>query len=151
MTAPEIANRLLGTWRMLSWTREVVGSAESTDAFGPSPQGYITYTPDGRVMVLVLQQNRPMPSQVPPTPQEKAQLFDSMFAYSGTYTVEEDRVVHHIDASWNEAWTGTHQIRLCELAGERLTYRSPPTRDPMDGRDCVYRVQFEKLPPLNPR
>ena len=25
-------------------------------------------------------------------------LFDTMLAYSATYTVEDDRVVHHVDA-----------------------------------------------------
>ena len=145
--AEEIAKRLLGTWRMLSWTRALEDN-ERSDAFGPAPQGYVTYTADGRVIALVLKRHRPMPSQVPPTPAEKIQLFDSIFAYAGTYTVEADRVVHHIDTSWNEAWTGTHQVRLCEFAANRLTYRSLPTRDPMDGRDCIYTIELEKVPPL---
>jgi hypothetical protein len=27
--------------------------------------------------------------------------FDSMLAYSASYTLEEDKVIHHVDASWN--------------------------------------------------
>ncbi len=30
---------LLGTWKMLSWTREVVATGEVTDAMGPDPIG----------------------------------------------------------------------------------------------------------------
>lgn len=145
--AQQMSKQLLGTWRMLSWTRELVGGSERSHAFGPSPQGTITYTPDGRVVVLVVNRPRPMPSQVPPTPEEKIRLFDTVFAYSGTYSVEAACVVHHIDTSWNELWTGSHQIRICSLAGDRLTYRSPPAPDPLDGRDCVYTVEFEKVRP----
>lgn len=136
---------LLGTWRMLSWTREETATGRSSDAFGPNPRGFITYTADGRVMVLVVKRDRPLPNSVPPSEVEKLALFDSMFAYSGTYEVLSDRVIHAIDTSWNEAWTGTRQIRFLELHGDRLTYRGPPAKDPMDGAECVYRVEFEKV------
>jgi hypothetical protein len=136
---------LLGTWTMLSWTREETATGRRSDAFGPSPRGFITYTDDGRVMVLVIKRDRPRPAALPPTDAEKRALFDSMFAYSGTFEVQDDRVIHVIDASWNEAWTGTRQIRFLELNGNRLTYRSPPAPDPMDGAECVYRVEFEKV------
>lgn len=39
-------------------------------------------------------------------------VFDTMFAYSGSYTVEADRVIHHVDMSWNEAWSDTDQLRF---------------------------------------
>ena len=55
-----------------------------------------------------------------------------------------DKVVHHIDASWNEAWRGTNQVRFCELQGRMLTYVSAPARSPMTGRDCVHTVVFER-------
>ena len=34
---------LLGTWRMVSWQREVLATGERTDALGPEPVGYFTY------------------------------------------------------------------------------------------------------------
>lgn len=40
---------LYGTWRLLSWIREVVGTGERSDIFGTSPHGFITYTRDGRM------------------------------------------------------------------------------------------------------
>jgi hypothetical protein len=27
--------------------------------------------------------------------------FDSMLVYSASYTLEKDKVIHHVDASWN--------------------------------------------------
>ena len=33
---------LLGTWKMVSWTKKVVATGETSDAFGPDPVGYIS-------------------------------------------------------------------------------------------------------------
>lgn len=147
-TAPsdssDLRARILGTWRMLSWKRIFVSTGEQRDALGPDPFGYINYAPDGRVMVFVLKSGRPKPKSNPPTTEEKVALFDSMFAYVGTYRVEADRVIHSLDGSWNELWTGTTQTRMLSLQNARLIYTTPETVDPMDGKLCVYRVEFER-------
>lgn len=141
---PDLGSRLLGTWRMLSWKRVLVPSGEESDALGPSPFGYISYAPDGRLMVFVLKSGRPRPQSNPPSPAEKIALFDSLFAYVGSYEVQADRVVHTLDGSWNELWTGTKQTRLLSFDGEHLIYTTPETVDPMDGKLCTYRVEFER-------
>jgi len=33
---------LLDTWKMVSWTKKVVATGETSDAFGPDPVGYIS-------------------------------------------------------------------------------------------------------------
>ena len=141
---PSLREQLIGTWRMLSWKRVLVACAQESDALGPDPFGYINYAPDGRVMVFVLRSGRPRPRSAPPTSQEKLALFDSMFAYVGRYAVEADRVVHTLDGSWNELWTGTTQTRFLAFDGGRLVYTTPETVDPMDGQLCTYRVEFER-------
>jgi len=75
-----------------------------------------------------------------PTDAEKVALYDSMFAYAGTYTVDQEKVSHHIGMSWNQAWTGTVQVQFLRLEEDRLTYTSVPARSPMTGRDCVHSV-----------
>ena len=141
---PDLGSRLLGTWRMLSWKRVPVPSGDESDALGPSPFGYISYAPDGRLMVFVLKSGRPRPQSNPPSPKEKVALFDSLFAYVGSYEVQADRVIHTLDGSWNELWTGTTQTRLLSFDGEHLIYTTPETVDPMDGKLCTYRVEFER-------
>jgi hypothetical protein len=141
---PELGSRLLGTWRMLSWKRVLVPSGDESDALGPSPFGYISYAPDGRLMVFVLKSGRPRPQSNPPSPAEKIALFDSLFAYVGSYEVQGDRVIHTLDGSWNELWTGTKQTRLLSFDGQHLIYTTPETVDPMDGKLCTYRVEFER-------
>ena len=139
------ADALLGTWKMVSWTREVVGTGQTSDAMGPNPIGYIAYHADGRMMALVLKRDRLAPAGPAPTDQEKVKLFDTMLAYSATYTVEDDRVVHHVDASWNEVWTGMDLIRPYTLDGDILTISGAPSRDPATGQDVVYRIEFVRL------
>ena len=142
-SAEALRERILGTWRMLAWKRKVVASGEESDALGPDPIGYINYAPDSRLMVFVLRSGRPRPASNPPTEKEKATLFDTMFAYVGTYVVEADRVVHTLDGSWNELWTGTRQTRFLGFEEGNLIYTTPETVDPMDGKLCTYKVTFE--------
>jgi hypothetical protein len=148
-TIPPIGSaraRLVGTWRMLSWKRKLVATGEESDALGPQPFGYVNYAPDGRVMVFVLRAGRHKPESNPPSAAEKLALFDSMFAYVGTYEVHEDRVVHILDGSWNELWTGTTQTHFLSFEGEKLVYKTPETQDPMVGGLCTYEVVFETVP-----
>jgi hypothetical protein len=140
----DLRRRILGTWRMLSWKRVLKETSEESDALGPDPFGYINYAPEGRLMVFVLKSGRPKPNSTPPSDAEKVALFDTLFAYVGTYEVEGDRVVHTLDGSWNELWTGTRQVRMLAFENGQLIYTTPETVDPMDGRACTYRVTFQR-------
>ena len=134
---------ILGSWRMTSWVTRDVETGESQDALGQNPCGIVVYTPE-RVVFLILKNNRLRPKQMPPSAGEKIALFDTMFAYSGSYTVESDRVVHHVDLSWNEAWTGTDQVRFCKVDEHTLTYTSSPGKNPFDGREVVHEVRYKR-------
>ena len=113
------------------------------DPLGQNPRGTVVYTPQ-RVTFLITKNNRARPKQLPPSDEEKIALFDTMFAYSGSYTVESDRVVHHVDLSWNEAWSGTDQVRFCKVDEQTLTYTSTPAKNPFDGREIVHEVTWER-------
>ena len=144
----QLGTLLIGSWRMISWTYEVLETGEVRDALGKNPRGIISYGPDGRMTVFVFRSERVGPKDLVPTAEEKIDLYDTMFAYAGTYNVESDRVIHHIDMSWNKAWEGTHQVRFIETDGRQLAYRSAPAKNPFDGRDCVHTVRFEKTASL---
>ena len=136
---------LLGTWRMISWKREAVATGEKSDAIGPDPIGYIHYGPDGRFYALVVARDRPRPASLPPNADEKIRLFSTMLAYAGTYTVDEAKAVHHVDASWNQAWTGTDQVRFYNLDGDKLSITGAPAPDPYTGQEIVHRIEFERV------
>ena len=134
---------ILGSWMMTSWVTRDVATGERQNALGQNPRGDVVYTPQ-RVTFLIIKNNRARPEQLPPSDEEKIVLFDTMFAYSGTYTVESDRIVHHVDLSWNEAWSGTDQVRFCRVDEQTLTYTSTPAKSPFDGREVVHEVIYER-------
>lgn len=136
---------LLGTWNMTSWKREIVATGEKIDALGPDPIGYINYGPDGRFYALVVSRNRLTPATLPPSDAEKLKLFDSMIAYAGTYSVDAEKAVHHVDASWNQAFTGTDQVRFYKLEGDKLTISSAPAKDPFTGKEVIHRIEFQRI------
>ena len=140
------ARTLIGTWRMESWTRTSVATGETTDALGPSPIGYIAYHDDGRMMASVFRRDRVAPRANGWTEAEKARLFDDMLAYVASYTLEEDRVVHHVDGSWNPNWHGALS-RPFELDGDRLLISGAPGVDPATGEEVIYRMTFTKVRP----
>ena len=137
---------ILGSWRMTSWVTKDVATGERRNALGQHPHGTVVYTPE-RVTFLVLKNNRKRPERLPPSDEEKIALFDAMFAYSGSYTVESDRVVHHVDMSWNEAWSGTEQVRFCTVDEDTLTYTSAAAKNPFDGREVVHEVTYIREKP----
>ena len=67
-----------------------------------------------------------------------------MLAYSGTYTFDDEKVIHHVDVSWNQAFTKTDLIRLYKLANGTLTITTAPEIDPYPGKEVIHRVEFRK-------
>jgi hypothetical protein len=144
--APAQPEALYGTWRLVNWTREIVGTGERSDILGQAPQGFITYTRDGRMSSIVVKENRQKPTDfTKPTDSERAALFSSMVAMAGVFTVDGSRVLHNIDISWNETWTGTTQVRNFSVDGKRLTIRTDPAPSPIDGKLSIATLIWEKI------
>jgi hypothetical protein len=70
-----------------------------------------------------------------------------MISYAGTYTMDAEKVIHHVDISWNQIWTGTDQVRFYKLEGNILTTTSAPNRNPVDGREGRSILVWEKVTP----
>ncbi len=94
--------------------------------------------------VIGVRRDRPSPQTLPPTDTEKLRLFDSMLAYSGTYTRDDEKVIHHVDVSWNQAFTKTDMVRLYKLANGILTITTAPEIDPYSGKEVMHRLEFRK-------
>jgi hypothetical protein len=136
---------LYGTWRLVSFTMQVVGTGESSDLFGKAPYGFISYGRDGRMIAIIVKENRPKPMDLAKmTDQERAELFKTMVAYAGTFKIEGSRVVHNVDISWNENWTGSTQERNFRIEGRRLIISVDPQIGP-DGRQVTAVLTWEKV------
>ena len=105
MASSADVNAVLGTWRLQSYVREVLETGERYNQFGDDPDGYIGYSPDGRMYAIFTRKDRKTPADAVPTDEEGVKLLGTMVAYAGTFTLEAEKVTHHIDISWNQAWT----------------------------------------------
>ena len=112
MTALAGDNPLLGTWKLKSFVREVFATGERYHPMGEHPDGDLAYSPDGRMYAILVSDNRIKPNDVAPTDEERVKLHKTMSSYAGTYTLENEKVVHHVDISWNQVLTGTDRIRF---------------------------------------
>jgi hypothetical protein len=133
---------LAGSYKLVSSTRKVLDTGEVSDTF------YIIYTPNGRMLVLIVfdQNDRPTPdSGAAPTDEQAPKLFRTMQAYGGTYEFDGRTVKHHIDMSWNQTWAGTTQIRDAQQDGDKLIYTTRPYPFPADGKMSVVTVVWQKV------
>ena len=149
LLSPAIAladeNPVLGTWKLKSWVREVTATGEKFNQMGEHPSGYLGYSADGRMYATITADNRIKPLDPNPTDEQRVKLHQTMTAYAGTYTVLPDKVIHHVDISWNEAWTGTDQVRFFKLDGNTLTITGAPNKSPEDGREDWTVLVWEKV------
>jgi hypothetical protein len=136
---------LLGTWKLVSASsRDVVTGAVKPAFGGPHPVGFISYGKDHRMMTVVAYEKRIKPDRVDHTTSEQRdQLFKTMFAYAGTYTVCGGSVQHHIEVSWNETWTGTTVTRDISFEDGRLVLTTRPPLS-LEGRTVVLTATWEK-------
>jgi hypothetical protein len=134
---------LIGTWRLVALERRLSPSGE---AIPDHPrQGYLTFSPGRRMMTILVWADRQAPAGEVPTDAERIHLHKSVIAFAGRYSIQPDRLVFHIDTSWNESWTGHDHTRFPTLDGNRLTLSTDPHRSAVDGRESTYRQVWEKL------
>ncbi len=144
-TRTDPASRLLGTWKLVSAVREERPSGAKTDLFGPAPVGYLNYSADGRMLVLIVRADRKRPAGYPIPPEESAALFRGLMSYAGTWKIEGEEVVHYVDTSANEIWTGTEQRRFFHLDGDALSLSTHVNPDPIDGKISVRSMLWERV------
>src|SRR5579883_947470 len=126
---------LIGTWRLKSFVREITATGERYNQLGEHPEGYLGYAKDGRMYAILVAGERVKPREQAPTDEEALALYRSMITYAGTYSVEGNKVTHHVDISWNGARTGSDQVRFFTLDGDTLTIKTDRSKSPIDGRE----------------
>jgi hypothetical protein len=137
---------VVGTWKLVSAFKKDVETGEVSDAYGgPHPIGFLSYGRDHRMMAMAAYENRIKPARVDQTtPEQRDQLFQTYFAYAGTYSISGSSVQHHIEASWNETWTGTTVTRDIKFEDGRLILTTRPQLRP-NGRMVVVTLTWEKI------
>ncbi|HEY4901227.1 MAG TPA: lipocalin-like domain-containing protein [Terriglobales bacterium] len=122
-TAPTVL-QLLGTWKLVSIEDTMTdGKAQPSAQFGPHPQGFIMYEPDGHMCATIANGDRPAwkdPAKA--TDAEKIAYYDTFIAYCGTFKLDgtTSTVTHYPSVAWSPAYVGSTQPRPFRLEGNKL-------------------------------
>jgi hypothetical protein len=122
------AHQLAGTWKLVSWeNRDADGTVNYP--MGRDAKGYIMYTPDGYMSVVISHPERPAFASGDiggGTVEELARAAASYISYCGRYEVRPESIVHFVEASLFPNWVGTIQERFSELQGSTLILSTAP-------------------------
>jgi hypothetical protein len=137
---------LVGTWKLVSFT-ETNEKGEVKDFYGPNPIGFLTYTADGRISVVIADSARkPLSTGATSSIGERSAAFSTFVSYAGSYSFAAGKVIHHIEVASIQNLANTDQVRTVNLQSDRLTLRTPPLR--FSGVPMAYaELVWERLKP----
>ena len=126
---PLAAGDLIGSWLLRQWVLTLEDGSQEAP-FGAEPQGLVVYTTDGRMITTIGSRERPRAGTDLASGDDAARLaaIRTFIAYSGTFAIDGDDVVHTVEMSLDPAWIGTQQRRHGELSddGRRLILSTDP-------------------------
>lgn len=135
----------LGTWKLQSFVSQELTTGQKSEPLGAYPIGYLSYGSDCRMQVIITRNGRKAPANLVPTDAERIELYSGLEAYAGTYSIEGDIVSHHIETSWNQAWTGTTQSCHFKIDGRTLRIENAPAKSVFDGREGTAVLVWTKV------
>jgi hypothetical protein len=122
-TRNRLGRRLVGRWRLVSYTAQSDDDAPLVYPLGASAKGVLDYSREGNVSVHI--------------------MGEGYFAYYGYYSVDEKAatVTHHLELCSERSLAGASNLRQIALEGARLVLSGPMQ---LDGRPHTIRVVWER-------
>jgi len=125
MTPEEIQERLIGSWRPVSWDWYDAGGAVNSP-LGENPVGLLIYDRSGFVSAQLMRRQQPLfrdDDWRHAADEEKAAAWSGYFGYFGRYTIDEEAgtITHRVEGSWFPNLVGTCQVRQYSFDGNRLS------------------------------
>ena len=140
----DLAHSLVGTWRIVSSTQLDLDTKKTSAILGDHPVGYLQYSPGGHLVVF-LSAGDIVKTKPPYSDADRLAVYDAMSAYAGTYSVQGNKVTHHIIGAWRPDWVGADQIRYVELDGNKLTIKTQQIVDGLTGHKIVATLNWERV------
>ncbi len=131
----------VGVWKLVSMTFVNADTGEVTRPWGVNPVGQLTYSKSGRMIAVLTadpKDRKPAATAGDKVTEERAALYSSSAAYTGTWSAVGSTVTHKVDAAVNAAWVGTDQVRYVRLDKDDLTIDTAPLTS-IDGK-TTYKI-----------
>jgi hypothetical protein len=136
----------IGVWRVVDYFATDPTTGAVTHPFGENPIGSAIYTAKGHMSVLVAGSHRvPSTGTGAKRAEERAALFDGLYAYTGTYSVKGDAVTIHVESAWQPDWVGTEKTRTLKLDHGLLSIVTAPMTSPVDGKTYISTTTFRRV------
>jgi hypothetical protein len=143
------ADKLVGTWKLVAASSTTAAGERSETPYGPNPVGFLTYG-DGRVTALISYGGRKPLSvaggSAAPV-EEQAEAFKTFLAYAGRYTLNGDKVTHHIEISSIQNYVDKDLVRSVKFQGDQIILVAPPTR--VNGKMQTVELIWQRLSVAN--
>jgi len=136
-------DKLVGSWKLVSASSTTSKGERNDTPYGLNPAGVLTYSEDGRVTSLISYGERRLLS-ISSRTEEQAEAFNTFLAYSGRYTLGDDKVTHHIEISSIQNYVGKDLVRNIRLEGDQIVLITPPTM--VNGKIQSVELTWQRLP-----
>lgn len=137
-------DKLVGTWKLVSASSTTSAGERDETPYGPSPEGFLTYSEDGRVSALISHGGRKPLSVGGGSQEEQAEAFKTFLAYAGRYTLGGGKVTHHVEISSIQNYVDRDLVRSVTFRGDQIILVTPPTR--MNGKIQTVELIWQRLP-----
>ena len=131
MTSSVTAADFIGTWRLVDYSF-IHDDGVIEKPWGTDVRGYLLYSAEGYMSGNLgpARHRRGVIERISPDPASTARPRRNRryIAYTGRYTVENDTITHHVEASLFPHWVGRPEVRHYSFGGDRLTLRTDTLR-----------------------
>ena len=145
----KLADKLVGAWRLVS----VEGNSPVRRVDYDHPTGFIVYDRSGWMSVQIAvhgERKAFAKGYSNGTAEEKAEAFDTYFAYYGTYTVDPaaETITHHIVDYTYPGMRGHDNVRWFEFQGDNRLVLIPSENSKfgaINRKDATYKLIWERI------
>jgi len=160
--ADSIRDKLVGTWKLISWETLRSNGQILNIVMGPRPTGLIIYQPNGYMALQAINDPRPMfaESGLTATREELRNAYFGYFAYWGTYTINEadSTVGYNIQSGLRPEDVGITRKSTVRFDGTKLVWTPPAYKANLaffhdlrgdtqlrEGEELVNRLTWERI------
>ena len=134
--------QLVGSWQLVSASSVSRSGERNETPYGIAPVGILIYASNRRVTSLISYGGR-KPLSMKATPEEQVEAFNTFLAYTGRYSVDGDKIIHHIEISSVQNYVGKDLVRTMKLDANRLILNTPPTM--VNGKFQSIELSWQRL------